>query len=974
MQSSVASVRNLASLYGQSTVGGRVDFRGDPSSLHGAAERNRFRNRSRDRAERASSTPQVTRSVPAGRMEGVEWMDALTSLTERVSTIERAQRAAAQQSATTTEQLNYLNSSLVKATDDIVEYKAYVEKVFSHIKPYVSSSVEEVNKIIQGPINDQFNIYSEKLALLQGSFDSLMAHVSNQPQRFNMTPPVPRSPVGSVSVQPIDPMTALDPWASSNAASATHAQVPRASAQQDLLDFGPSQSQPAPAMPGSFAPSGVHFQSPFDRPNEFETPPLRTVIVSPLDGNVTNHGATPAGLFQSQPPIGSTFMGAGVGAHGQPHHAGIGHVQTDHRVNSFEISYKPNEALRKFAGDSGAYKMWSSRMKDHMARANPQWKVLLNALEVCDKPITKNWLVTQWSQGSNAWELANKLETFISTWVNDTLYSRRVQMAGGKSEEGNGFEIWRQLFLEHHGGAHAVQLGGMRRLQEWPRCTSIANLSQHLDSWVECLETHNTELLAAPTVLRNMVLSIIPSDFEDEVLVRPEISSYRDIISFCKVRITYKRQKQLAELARRPNSGGRINQLVGGDDGASADGDKEEAIPTWANMIINSLNKLQVPPPPAPHQARRPTKDADESEVQALRQPAANGRKAFNMKFKFVGCWHCGQEGHSRKANPARNILGCPKFEALKKRNGDKPPAGYKGAYEKARDAAWEKFKASSSKKKESISRLDDTEDEDDDSDIDLDDMFALRTAAPQSKSYAHRNSFADLSDGDESEEDLDDSIMESFANFAHKVKMAPAKKLKKKKGSIKIASLKDLDLQIASNPQAFKSESLNSKRLQRSLRRTPMDIQLDDDEILALIDTGSSIHAADADIHFPEYSKLVRKPASQKSPKATTAGGHKLANLGKFVVSAETNGQQVSIPFNHMKVQLPILSVRQMMRKGGQMVLTDSGGSITNPLTRQTIDFVIHDNLWYAKLKVNKPPPSDAMDVDSDFVRQGSA
>ena len=144
MASTGLNVRSLASMYGQQSVGGRVDFRGDPSSLHGAAERNRFRNRSRDRAERASSTPQVIRSAPAGRMEGVEWMDALTSLTERVSTIERAQRAAAQKSVTTTEQLNYLNTSLVKATDDIVEYKAYVEKVFSHIKPYVSSSVEEV--------------------------------------------------------------------------------------------------------------------------------------------------------------------------------------------------------------------------------------------------------------------------------------------------------------------------------------------------------------------------------------------------------------------------------------------------------------------------------------------------------------------------------------------------------------------------------------------------------------------------------------------------------------------------------------------------------------------------------------------------------------------------------------------------------------------------------------------------------------
>ena len=109
----------------------------------------------------------------------------------------------------------------------------------------------------------------------------------------------------------------------------------------------------------------------------------------------------------------------------------------------------------------------------------------------------------------------------------------------------------------------AVQLGGMRRLQEWPKCTSIGNLTQHLDAWFECLKTHNTELLSAPNVLRSMLMGVIPTEYEDEILARPEIATYTDIIEYCKRRTTYKRQKALSELTCWPAYGPRINALDG---------------------------------------------------------------------------------------------------------------------------------------------------------------------------------------------------------------------------------------------------------------------------------------------------------------------------------------------------------------------------------------------------------------------------
>ena len=85
-------------------------------------------------------------------------------------------------------------------------------------------------------------------------------------------------------------------------------------------------------------------------------------------------------------------------------------------------------------------------------------------------------------------------------------------------------------------------------------------------------------------------------------------------------------------------------------------------------------------------------------------------------------------------------------------------------------------------------------------------------------------------------------------------------------------------------------------------------------------------------------------------------------------------NGQDLRIPFDNMKVKLPILSVRELMSKGCKMTLTEHGGVIRNKLKNQQIDLVVHDDLWYVKLKVKPPPISEAaVDLASPFGRQGT-
>jgi hypothetical protein len=55
-------------------------------------------------------------------------------------------------------------------------------------------------------------------------------------------------------------------------------------------------------------------------------------------------------------------------------------------------------------------------------------------------------------------------------------------------------------------------------------------------------------------------------------------------------------------------------------------------------------------------------------------------------------------------------------------------------------------------------------------------------------------------------------------------------------------------------------------------------------------------------------------------------------------------------------------------------MTLTESGGIIRNREKNQAIRFIVHDDLWYMKLKVKPPPASDNADLSkSPFGRQGS-
>ena len=143
------------------------------------------------------------------------------------------------------------------------------------------------------------------------------------------------------------------------------------------------------------------------------------------------------------------------------------------------------------------------------------------------------------------------VESFLVDYFPRSMYNRRVQLSGG--EMGNGFEMWRRLFIDFQGGSTAVEFGGVRRLQEFPKCTSLSRLSGHLGDWTDVLTTYGSELEHCPRLLRDMVLSIIPKNLEDEILDEgddPRFRTYTDIIIWRKRKVITRCTKELSELSR----------------------------------------------------------------------------------------------------------------------------------------------------------------------------------------------------------------------------------------------------------------------------------------------------------------------------------------------------------------------------------------------------------------------------------------
>ena len=137
--------------------------------------------------------------------------------------------------------------------------------------------------------------------------------------------------------------------------------------------------------------------------------------------------------------------------------------------------------------------------------------------------------------------------------------------------------------------------------------------------------------------------------------------------------------------------------------------------------------------------------------------------------------------------------------------------------------------------------------------------------------------------------------------------------------------------------------------------------IQLNADEKLVMVDSGSFCHAINAATELPDHD--VRPvPPSDKCTESESACGGIIKQHGKVRTRGLVEDQPLDIRWNAMDVKVPILSVRKLVRDNHNVKFHDRGGHILNLSTRSKNPFFEYQGVYYLKMKILPPDSSSAI------------
>ena len=85
--------------------------------------------------------------------------------------------------------------------------------------------------------------------------------------------------------------------------------------------------------------------------------------------------------------------------------------------------------------------------------------------------------------------------------------------------------------------------------------------------------------------------------------------------------------------------------------------------------------------------------------------------------------------------------------------------------------------------------------------------------------------------------------------------------------------------------------------------------------------------------------------------------------------------GEDHILPIDDLPLEMPILSVRKIVRKGNYVTFRDGGGYIKNAKSGKRLHFVERQGVYFIKVQVKDPSPSKAVEgfkPMSGFSRPG--
>ena len=315
----------------------------------------------------------------------------------------------------------------------------------------------------------------------------------------------------------------------------------------------------------------------------------------------------------------------------------------------FGICRKKNDSLDMFKGTPEDFKNWRGRVVDHCRRTNFKWRQTLEYVSQRPEQIRLQDLEGLDLEGYPAAQLSRLFFNWICDFLPQRLCDRRLQLAG--REFGNGFEIWRSLRAKFEGSGAILDVAG----------------TDCFHALEEMLDKYGGQLIDyAPAHVRVMLIKMLPTEIETELIDNPQLDSWEKILAWCRSRLRYKNQKFLASYLRPGSS--RMSALRHDESSDSDDDDEPSKRATRGRDTTG-----------------RPDPRDMETMIAAMVRKQMKGNRttspARDQKKRFIwdkGCHECGGD-HMRSE--------CGTWRKLMSENNGRMPAGLINAYSKARDA-----------------------------------------------------------------------------------------------------------------------------------------------------------------------------------------------------------------------------------------------------------------------------------------------
>lgn len=460
-------------------------------------------------------------------------------------------------------------------------------------------------------------------------------------------------------------------------------------------------------MPGTGMPGMPQTFNGFGQPGEAPHTPNRPVghhnnsgdfgldsvsLSGSLDGN--NQCCPPNAKFQqrnaSSMNVDGTHNHATHRQHRTPNYSNHVHAPmwTSQPNDDFKISRKQISDLPMFDGDFSKYSHWKNKLSDHCADTNYYWRAILKHIQEANGTIDYHQLVRVHYGKSTGWDLSLELWNFISKRIGQTIYDTRVQLANGV--DGNGFELWRALFVQFEGGDEFVKLGGRTDLQNFPPITSMNGITDKLRDWQHQMSKYGSDI--GHITRKTMLLKVLPDHLRQDLL-KYGMNDCDKIIAWITQTQTWSRTEEMMKKRR-----GAVTPVLPNYGNGPAPGgcDVQDAAspPVVSPELIAAIVAAVGGKPNVAAVGQTRGRELSGNRSPRARSPRSKSPRTIAREKLPKNHWyHCNSPDHSRTANAKSGRAGCSAFAKILKDNGDKLPDGYKGAFEKHMDAELAKQK-----------------------------------------------------------------------------------------------------------------------------------------------------------------------------------------------------------------------------------------------------------------------------------------